>query len=121
MGGLEGVEKVDFHLRSATGNDRMRQIVDTVRNGVETHDHTRQDAPEKRALMTTKELAKFLGCSRRHIDRLRKRGLPDIKVGELVRFSEKAVLDWLEFQRQDFGGYGWMSGKPFRSAHGTPA
>jgi hypothetical protein len=48
-------------------------------------------------------------------------GLPDIKVGELVRFSEKEVLDWLEFQRQDFGGYGWMSGKPFRSAHGTPA
>jgi hypothetical protein len=38
-------------------------------------------------------------------------GLPDIKVGELVRFSEKEVLDWLAFQRRDFGGYGWMSGK----------
>ena len=99
----------------------MRQSVDTVRKVVKTHDHTRQDAPEKRALMTTQELADFLGCSRRHIDRLRKLGLPDIKVGELVRFSEKEVLDWLEFQRQDFGGYGWMSGKPFRSARDTAA
>lgn len=112
---------MDFHLRSATGNDRMRQSVDTVRKVVKTNDHTRQDAPEKRALMTTQELADFLGCSRRHIDRLRKLGLPDIKVGELVRFSEKEVLDWLEFQRQDFGGYGWMSGKPFRSARDTAA
>lgn len=102
---------MDFQLRSATANDRMRQIVDTVRHGVKTNDHTRQEAPEKRALMTTQELADFLGCSRRHIDRLRKMGLPDIKVGELVRFSEKEVLDWLAFQRRDFGGYGWMSGK----------
>ncbi len=102
---------MDFHLRSATGNDRMRQSVDTVCHGVKTNDHTRQDAPEKRVLMTTQELADFLGCSRRHIDRLRKMGLPDIKVGELVRFSEKEVLDWLAFQRRDFGGYGWMSGK----------
>jgi excisionase family DNA binding protein len=112
---------VDFHLRPATGDDWVRQSVNTVRHGVKTQDYARQDAPEKRALMTTQELAKFLCCSRRHIDRLRKMGLPDIKVGELVRFSEKEVLDWLEFQRQDFGGYGWMSGKPFRSAHGTPA
>lgn len=88
-----------------------RQHVDTVRQGVQTRDNTRQDAPEKRVLMTTQELADFLGCSRRHIDRLRKLGLPDIKVGELVRFSEKEVLDWLAFQRRDFGGYGWMSGK----------
>ena len=88
-----------------------RQHVDTVRQGVKTRDNTRQDAPEKRVLMTTQELADFLGCSRRHIDRLRKLGLPDIKVGELVRFSEKEVLDWLAFQRRDFGGYGWMSGK----------
>ena len=88
-----------------------RQHVDTMRHGVKTHDHTRQDAPGKRVLMTTQELADFLGCSRRHIDRLRKLGLPDIKVGQLVRFSEKEVLDWLAFQRLDFGGYGWMSGK----------
>jgi len=102
---------VVFHLLSATGNDRLRLSVDTVRLGVKTNDHTRQDAPEKRTLMTTQELADFFGCSRRHIDRLRKLGLPDIKVGELVRFSEKEVLDWLAFQRRDFGGYGWMSGK----------
>ena len=103
------MEKVDFHLRSATGNDRMRQTVDTVCHGVKTNDHTRQDAPGKRALMTTQELAKFLGCSRRHIDRLRKVGLPDIKVGELVRFSEKDVLEWLERQRPDFRGYSWCA------------
>ena len=105
------MENVVFHSRTATGGDMTRQHVDTVRQGVKTHEHTRQDAPEKRVLMTTQELADFLSCSRRHIDRLRKLGLPDIKVGELVRFSEKEVLDWLAFQRLDFGGYGWISGK----------
>ena len=70
------MENVVFHSRNATGNDRTRQLVDTVRHGVKTHDHTRQDAPEKRVLMTTQELANFLGCSRRHIERLRKLGLP---------------------------------------------
>jgi excisionase family DNA binding protein len=89
----------------------MRQSVDTVCHGVKTQDYARQDAPEKRALMTTQELAKFLGCSRRHIDRLRKLGLPDIKVGELVRFSEKDVFEWLDFQRPDFRGYAWARGK----------
>jgi excisionase family DNA binding protein len=85
----------------------MRQSVDTVRHGVKTHDHTRQDAPEKRALMTTQELATFLRCSKRHVQRLRKAGLPDIKVGELVRFSEKDVLEWLDLRRPDFRGYAW--------------
>ncbi len=103
------MENAVFHSRTATGNDRTRQLVDTVRHGVKTHDHTRQDAPEKRVLMTTQELAKFLGCSRRHIDRLRKLGLPDIKVGELVRFSEKDVLEWLNRQRPDFRGYSWCA------------
>ncbi|MEX1110466.1 MAG: hypothetical protein WEB31_01570, partial [Chthoniobacterales bacterium] len=57
------------------------------------------------------QLAALFGCSRRHIERLRKMSLPDIKVGELVRFWEKGVLEWLEFQRRDFGGYGWVSEK----------
>ena len=74
-----------------------------------TSDYTRQEAPEKRALMTTQELATFLRCSKRHVQRLRKAGLPDIKVGELVRFSETDVLDWLDRHRPDFRGDSWCA------------
>lgn len=59
--------------------------------------------------MTTHELATFLRCSKRHVQRLRKSGLPDIKVGELVRFAEKDVLEWLDRQRPDSRGYSWCS------------
>ena len=103
------MENVDFHSRTATDSDRKRQHVDTEVHGVTTSDYTRQEAPEKRVLMTTQELATFLRCSKRHVQRLRKAGLPDIKVGELVRFSEKDVLDWLDRQRPDFRGYSWCA------------
>ena len=59
--------------------------------------------------MTTQELAAFLRCSKRHIERLRKIGLPDIKVGELVRFSEREVSEWLDFRHRDYAGQSWTT------------
>ena len=44
-------------------------------------------------LMTTKELAKFLKFSDRHISNLvRSRRIPRIKIGHAVRFDPEAVL-----------------------------
>lgn len=47
-------------------------------------------------LWTTKELAKFLGCSERQIPRLRNEGLPSVYVGGLVRFVPSRVMAWLD-------------------------
>ena len=48
------------------------------------------------SLVSGDELAERLGCSQQHVDRLRKRGLPHIQVGHLVRYRYTAVLEWLE-------------------------
>ncbi len=47
-------------------------------------------------LWTTKDLAKFLGCSERQIPRLRDEGLPAVHVGGLVRFIPSRVMVWLD-------------------------
>jgi excisionase family DNA binding protein len=47
-------------------------------------------------LWTTKDLAKFLGCSERQIPRLRDEGLPAVRVGGLIRFIPSKVMTWLE-------------------------
>ena len=47
-------------------------------------------------LWTTKDLAKFLGCSERQIPRLRDEGLPAVRVGGLVRFIPSRVMAWLD-------------------------
>jgi hypothetical protein len=47
-------------------------------------------------LWTTKDLAKFLGCSERQIPRLRNEGLPSVYVGGLVRFVPSRVMAWLD-------------------------
>lgn len=48
-----------------------------------------------RSLWNTRELAGFLGCSERHVYTLRKRGLPAVRVGGLVRFDPATVRQWL--------------------------
>ncbi len=47
-------------------------------------------------LWTTKDLAKFLGCSERQIPRLRDEGLPAMRVGGLIRFIPSRVMAWLD-------------------------
>lgn len=47
-------------------------------------------------LWTTEELARFMGCSTRHVFNLRKRGLPHFRIGDMVRFVPSRVIAWLE-------------------------
>ncbi len=51
---------------------------------------------ESGALLVDKQtLAQKLCCSAAHVDKLRKRGLPVVHVGESVRFEPGKVLEWL--------------------------
>jgi excisionase family DNA binding protein len=47
-------------------------------------------------LLTKEELARHLKVGIRTIDRLRKAGLPDFKVGGSIRFKKDEVSFWLE-------------------------
>lgn len=47
-------------------------------------------------LLTSCHLARFLGCSERHIFNLRKRGMPAYRIGEIVRFDLDQVRQWLD-------------------------
>ena len=70
------------------------QRVDTASNGM-TH-HSSPPSHEPTRLWTTKDIAKFLGCSERQISRLRDEGMPTLMIGALVRFSQTRVMEWLE-------------------------
>lgn len=47
-------------------------------------------------LLTKEELCKMLKISRATLDRWRKKGLPYIKTGRLVRFDKREVSRWLK-------------------------
>jgi hypothetical protein len=51
-------------------------------------------------LLDRNGLAKALGCSPSQIDRLRRLGLPFIRLGDVPRFELARCLDWLR-QRGD--------------------
>jgi excisionase family DNA binding protein len=46
-------------------------------------------------LLTTEGVAQLLGCSTRHVRRLRKDGLPVVWLGDAPRFERDAALEWL--------------------------
>jgi excisionase family DNA binding protein len=54
------------------------------------------DAPAAQ-LLDVRAVAQLLGCSPRHVYRLADRGAmpPPVKVGALVRWSRKAIEDWI--------------------------
>lgn len=47
-------------------------------------------------LVDKQNLARLLGCSAAHVDMLRKRGLPTVRVGQAVRFEPETVVAWLK-------------------------
>ncbi|GAA5141059.1 hypothetical protein GCM10023213_24650 [Prosthecobacter algae] len=51
-------------------------------------------------LLTAGRLSQYLGCTQRHIYNLRKRGLPAIVIGDMVRFDLAAVRRWLGAQQK---------------------
>jgi excisionase family DNA binding protein len=54
-----------------------------------------QQIPSADTLWTTADLAQFLGCSERQVYVLRKRGLPTLFIGGLIRFDATQVREWL--------------------------
>jgi excisionase family DNA binding protein len=52
-------------------------------------------------LMSTKDVADMLGCSERHISRLRERGLRAIRLGSVVRFRPEDVQAYLDSNTVD--------------------
>lgn len=46
-------------------------------------------------LVDKQDVARQLNCSPAHVDHLRQRGLPIVKVGGLIRFEPARVLAWL--------------------------
>ncbi len=46
-------------------------------------------------LIDKQDMARQLGCSSAHIDHLRKKGLPSVLVGKVVRFEPAKVMEWL--------------------------
>jgi excisionase family DNA binding protein len=54
----------------------------------------------EKELFTEEELCKWLTISRSTLWRLRKEGLPYIKVGNLTRYDKDDVLAWLKSQRK---------------------
>lgn len=81
-------------MQAKLSSTNPRPPVDTDRKAMKTRkifDHA-SVAP----LWTTKDLAKFLGCSDRQIPRLREEGLPAVRVGGLVRFMPSRVMAWLD-------------------------
>jgi excisionase family DNA binding protein len=57
-------------------------------------DHT--DTGKTSRLLTSDQVARFLGCTPRHIFNLRKRGLPAYRIGKIVRFDIEQVKCWLD-------------------------
>jgi prophage regulatory protein len=53
---------------------------------------------EPTGLMDVNDVAEHLDCSSRHVYRLRDKGLmpPSVKLGGLVRWSRKAINEWVE-------------------------
>lgn len=49
-------------------------------------------------LLDRHALGRALGCSAVHVDAMRRKGLPVIMMGQLVRFNRAHVLTWLEQQ-----------------------
>ncbi len=50
----------------------------------------------EKSLLTKKELSEMLKVSEATIDRWRKKGMPYIKTGKLVRFRIDLVMDWFK-------------------------
>ncbi len=46
--------------------------------------------------MDTPEIAQLIKLSTKQVGRLRKEGLPFLKIGKLVRFNPEEVLQWLQ-------------------------
>ena len=54
-------------------------------------------------LINTNELAELLGVSAMTISRLRKKGMPAMKLGGSVRFDPAKIKEWMESRGEEKG------------------
>ena len=71
------------------------ELESLVNRAVSAALYLRGDGP---TLVGKQDLARQIGVSASQIDRLRKLGLPSVKVGESVRFEPAKVVAWLKGQ-----------------------
>ena len=50
-------------------------------------------------IWTKEELAEYLKVTPRMVDKLRKQGMPFLKLGKLVRFNKDETLEWINKNR----------------------
>ena len=58
---------------------------------------------EQDRLWTLRDVARYLGCTPRHVQNMVNAGLPHIKLGRLVRFSPDEIRRYL-FQKRALSG-----------------
>lgn len=51
--------------------------------------------PPERVLLSGSELGMRLGCSRATVHRLRREGMPSVKLGDTFKFELDTVVSWL--------------------------
>lgn len=73
--------------------DQLREI---VRDAIVEAFESQKDEPPPSQLLDRNGIASVLGLSTGTIDKLRKRGLPAIRVGDVPRFVAADCVEWLK-------------------------
>lgn len=80
------------------------QLARAVADELEARGLTSAAPPALPALFDRRELAQQLGCGVDLIDRLRREGMPEIRLGDAPRFEIENVLSWLRSRGQAASG-----------------
>ena len=91
--------------RRPAANDNDGPMVTMSRGELETMIRRAAGEALQRAhsgpvLLDKQDMARHLSCSPAHIDHLRKKGLPSVSIGKVVRFEPAKVLEWLRGQSE---------------------
>ncbi len=73
-----------------------KELQDLMRAAVDAALADFVPAESGEVLLDRAEVSRRLGISTRQLDRLRKEGLPELRVGDVPRWRWDAVLAWLE-------------------------
>jgi len=77
---------------SAPREDLARKMIRQGRKPIMEKKETKTEIP---ALWTMRDVAAYAQCGRRTVRNLVKAGMPHIRLGRLVRFDARAVLEWM--------------------------
>lgn len=107
VGGATSADRGKYVARPPAANDvsstpaftlTADQLAAIVRGAVaDALAESHADPPP--ALLDRNGLAAALGCCSAQIDKLRKRGMPHVRLGDSPRFEFAACLEWLRAQK----------------------